>query len=106
MLAHTFSIARASGKSKGSTLSPDTQDFVADRPAVAAASRNRATVNAANMSPVPLKKTSISETVMRNRRGVWSERAVEPTMERVGEPGVPVEEAEGSSGKRTEVTIM
>lgn len=44
------------------------------------ASRNRATVNAANMSPVPLKKQSRRGTSTLKRRGLPSERAVEPIM--------------------------
>ena len=55
------------------------------------ASRRRATVSAANMSPVPEKKQSIAEKEMLKRRGVWSERREEPMTERVGdeveEPG-------------------
>ncbi len=49
------------------------------------ASRRRTTVKAANMSPVPLKKQSMAGTSIRKHRGDPSLRAVEPTMERVGE---------------------
>ena len=65
---------------------------MAERPGVdVTASRRRATVRAANMSPVPEKKQSIAENEMLKRRGVWSERREDPTTERMGdeaeEPG-------------------
>jgi hypothetical protein len=85
MLDRTFSVALASGRSVGPTSSGDIHERVLRRGGADAddddentASRNRATVSAANMSPVPLKKQSNAGTSMRNSRGEPSERVVEP----------------------------
>ena len=105
MLAHTNSAARASGVLIGDTSSGHNH---ADRvvsshsPSFELSSRSRATIRAANMSPVPEKNTLISGTEIRNRRGVESEeRIVEPTMLRVG-----VCADESFNGNRTDVTII
>lgn len=45
----------------------------------------------------------MSGMVTRKRRGVWSERAVEPMMERVG---IDLDKGEELERKRTEVTTM
>lgn len=73
-------VACANGRSVAATLSGDTHDLVARRlsPAAETASLSLATVNAANMSPVPLKKQSIAGTSTRKRRGEPSDLVVEP----------------------------
>lgn len=50
-----------------------------------AAWRKRTMVSAANISPVPLKKQSMAGKSILNNRGERSARAVEPTMEMVGD---------------------
>lgn len=50
--------------------------------AACTASIRRGMVRAANMSPVPEKKRGSWGVSMRNRRGLWSEVAVEPMMVR------------------------
>lgn len=66
------------------------------RPAAWAASRSRTRMRAANISPVPEKKQSRAGTSILNRRGEYSEEAVEPMMEMVLE----------DEGRRTEVIMM
>ena len=100
MLARTFSTARAKGRSNTSTLSAGSQDRTPFSFAVVDASRNRTTINAANISPVPLKKQSISGTSILNILGVPSARREEPITESVDF------EVDSSWGKRTEVTII
>ena len=80
MLDRTLVVACASGNALDGTPSGDTQDLVDWRlsPAATTASRSLATVKAANMSPVPLKKQSSAGTSTRNRRGDPSDRVVDP----------------------------
>lgn len=92
ILERTFTVARASGKSVAEMLSGDTQDAVDWRlsPAAETASRRRATVKAANISPVPLKKQSKAGTSIRNKRGDPSHLVVDPMTVRKFSGGVGV----------------
>lgn len=87
MLDRTFSVALARGSCVAGTLSGDIQDSVSRSGGVVelslkTASRSLATVSAANMSPVPLKKQSSCGTSSLKRRAEQSDRMVEPTTER------------------------
>ena len=75
-------------------------------------SRSRATVRAANMSPVPEKKQSNCGISILNRRGLPSDRIVEPTTARVLERTsrllveLSVVEDGSRSERCTDVTMM
>ena len=133
MPARTSSADFASGSSVAGMESGEIQEGVSLRrgdvdgdveSTLWTASRSRETVRAANMSPVPEKKQSSCGTSMRKRRGVPSERIVDPTTARVLERGVvswfvvefqvsaveweivDEEDDETRSGRCTDVTIM
>lgn len=111
ILARTLTVAFARGSSVASTSSGDTHDLTfrigVEESSAKTASRSRATVNAANISPVPLKKQSRAGTSTLKSRGEPSERAVDPMIERVLEDGGRVVEAlEVSEGSCTDVMIM
>lgn len=107
MLDSTLIAACASGRCLGATLSGDTQDLRVRRssPAAATASRSRATIRAANMSPVPLKKQSRAGTSMRKRRGVPLDCVVEPMTVRKFSGGLGVEPDCDSLESCTEVMM-
>lgn len=97
---------------KGYALRQAIASASASASAANTASRNRATVSAANMSPVPLKKQSRRGTSTLKRRGLPSERAVEPIMVSVSVLSVAVELDTAEvvedviDGSCTEVMIM
>lgn len=70
------------------------------------ASRRRATVSAANMSPVPVKVQSRAGMSILKQRGEPSVRVVEPAMERVGEEEEEEEEEGGGVVKSMDVMMM
>jgi hypothetical protein len=85
MLARTFWQALASGRSSAVTSSGERQLEVEVRSqsgveAAWTASMSRGMVRAANMSPVPEKKSGSSGVSIRKRRGVKEVVAVEPMM--------------------------
>lgn len=93
ILDRTLTVACARGKALDGTSSGDTQDLVVCRPSPAAttASRSLATVKAANISPVPLKKQSRAGTSTRKRRGDPSDRVVDPIIVKKFSGGLGVE---------------
>ena len=101
-LAHTISAAWASGVLRGDISSSHNHANLSHNLSFELISRSRATINAANISPVPEKKASMCGTEIWNRRGVESEdRMVDPMMLRFG-----VGEVGSSDGNRTDVTII
>ena len=99
-------MALASGRSVAATSSGESHDLVVRRPSTAeTASLRRATVSAANISPVPLKKQSSAGTSTRNSRGDPSERVVDPITVRKFSGGGGVEPDWESLKSCTEVIM-